>query len=227
MKIAGMEKLSLVDYDGLTAATIFTAGCNMRCPFCHNSSLVYGNCALIEESEVFAYLEKRKGLLDGVCITGGEPTLQKGLKDFVIKVKNLGYKVKLDTNGTNFSLLNDLIENKLIDYVAMDIKSDKENYAKVCGSNLSFGEVEKSAALLLQNKVQYEFRTTLIKEFHSTKEIENIGKWLEGAEKHFLQKFTDSEDCIQRGFSAIEKEKAEDFRRILSKYIKNVYLRGY
>lgn len=227
MKIAGMEKLSLVDYDGKTAATVFTAGCNMRCPFCHNSSLVYGNCAFIDESEVFAYLKKRKGLLDGVCITGGEPTLQKDLKDFVIKVKNLGYLVKLDTNGTNFSLLSDLIENKLIDYAAMDIKSDKEGYTKASGSNLNFEQVQKSVNLLLQNKIAYEFRTTLIEEFHGEEEMENIGKWIKGAQKYFLQKFTDSEQCIQRGFNAVEIKKAESFRRILSKYINNVYLRGY
>ncbi len=227
MKIAGIEKLSLVDYDGFTAATVFTAGCNWRCPFCHNSSLVYGSFPLIAEEEVFAYLEKRKGLLDALCITGGEPTLQKDLKDFITRVKGLGYKVKLDTNGTNSLLLYDLTESELIDYVAMDIKSDKKNYGQVCGSDLGLNEVKKSVDLLLQNKVSYEFRTTLIKEFHGEKEMEEMGKWLNGAQKHFLQKFTDSEECIQRGFNAVEKEKAETFRRILSKYIKNVYLRGY
>ncbi len=230
MDFFGMEKLSLVDYDGKVAATVFTGGCNFRCGFCHNSPLVVGvnKLTTIPEEEILSYLDKRKGLLEGLCISGGEPTLNKDLPLFCEKVKALGYSVKLDTNGTNPELVKFLHKEKLCDYFAMDIKNDKENYAEIIGfSSFDTKKVEETVEFFLSGEVDYEFRTTLISEFHHKENIINIGKWLKGANKYFLQKFKDSESCIQSHLSAVEDKIALTFVEILKEYIPSTHLRGY
>lgn len=230
MDILGLEKLSLVDFDGYVSATVFTGSCNFRCPFCHNSPLVldYKNLPVIPEEEILSYLEKRKGILEGLCITGGEPTLCKDLPNFIEKVKKLGFKVKVDTNGTNPEMIKSLTDNGLADYFAMDIKNDKESYAKIIGfDSYDTKRVEKSVDFFLNGKANYEFRTTLIKEFHSKDNVIKIGTWIKGANKYFLQKFKDSGSCIQSHLSPVENQLALEFKDILKENIKNVALRGY
>jgi len=228
LRILGLEKLSLVDYEGYTAAVVFTGGCNFLCPFCHNSGLVYNSVTEIPEKEVLGYLDKRFGLLDAVCISGGEPTIQPDLKDFITKVKNIGYKVKLDTNGTNPAVLQDLIDSKLIDYVAMDIKNSEEGYCMTTGlKSVEFDKISHSIEILKSGKVDYEFRTTIVKEFHNQNNIVAIGNLLKGAKILYLQKFVNNDNCINQSLTSVDKETAEKYREILNKSIKEVKLRGY
>ena len=230
MEIFGIEKLSLVDYDGKVAATVFTASCNYRCGFCHNSPLVTNVKSLtsIAESEILQYLTKRKGILDGVCISGGEPTLQRDLPVFCEKIKKLGLCVKLDTNGTNPDMLKTLVNNGLCDYVAMDIKNAKEHYSDIVGiSNYDTNKVEQSVEFLLKNHVDYEFRTTLIKDYHTPSDMESIGRWIKGAKKYALQRFKDTGSCILRGLKEIDEERAKEFLSIVLPYVPNTKLRGY
>lgn len=229
MIINGFEKLSLVDYDGVTASTLFTGGCNFACPYCHNSSLVYNqNLPIIDEKEIFDFLVKRKNVLGGVVITGGEPTLHSDLPQLLEKVKSLGYKVKLDTNGTNPKMLSKLFEKGLVDYVAMDIKNSKEKYALTAGvTNVDLTPIEESVKILMTGRTEYEFRTTLIKEFHEFCDMEKIADWIQGSRKYVLQKFAERETCIKRGFHEISKVTAESYRDYLKKFISQVLLRGY
>lgn len=230
MDIFGLEKLSLVDYDGKIACTVFTGNCNFRCGFCHNSPLVLhaDKLPLYSDESFFSYLKKRQGVLEGVCVSGGEPTLNADLPDFLYQIKKLNYPIKLDTNGTNPDMLKKLAENGLIDYVAMDIKNDLQNYGEIIGiPNFNTEKIEKSIDFLLSEKIDYEFRTTLIKEFHKEENIAEIGKRIKGAKKYFLQKFKNSENCIESHLSPVETEKALNFRDILIKNIPNVFLRGY
>ena len=229
MKIYGLEKLSMVDFDGHLCATVFTAGCNFRCPFCHNADLVNGtNLSEIGEDDFFAYLNKRKGMIDAVCVSGGEPKLNKDLPEFIKKIKDLGLLVKLDTNGTNPQMLKQLVTDGLVDYVAMDIKNSRENYLKTAGKgNFDLNKIDESIAFLKTGVVPYEFRTTLISEHHSPANIEKMATWLSGADKLYLQHFVDSGNCIEDGMSEIKLAEAEKFKTILEKTIKHVYLRGY
>ena len=229
MEIHGIQKLTLLDYPGHTACTVFTGRCNFRCPFCHNASLVLrpSEQPTVEPEELFALLKKRKGLLDGVCITGGEPTLQKDLSELCESIKALGFLVKLDTNGTNPALLASLMERKLLDYVAMDIKSSREQYARVCGvANFDTAPVEESVELLINGNVSYEFRTTLVRELHDKADMGAIGAWLKGAEAYYLQGFRDSGDLIGSGFSALSAEEMETYANILRRYVPNTHTRG-
>ena len=213
MKINGFQKLTLLDFPEKVACIIFTAGCNFRCPFCHNASLVthIDENQNIDEEEIFTYLEKRKGLLDGVCITGGEPLLQSDIKEFIQKIKNMGYAVKIDTNGSYPEKLRDLIENNLVDYVAMDIKNCREKYAETAGiQNLLLDNIEKSISILLENKVDYEFRTTVVNELHTKKDIKNISVLIKGAKKYFIQNFKDSGDIIARNMTEVTQNNLED-----------------
>ena len=213
MKINGFQKLTLLDFPEKVACIIFTAGCNFRCPFCHNASLVthIDENQNIDEEEIFTYLEKRKGLLDGVCITGGEPLLQSDIKEFIQKIKNMGYAVKLDTNGSYPEKLRDLIENNLVDYVAMDIKNSREKYAETAGiQNLLLDNIEKSISLLLENKVDYEFRTTVVNELHTKEDIKNISVLIKGTKKYFIQNFKDSGDIIARNMTEVTQNNLED-----------------
>lgn len=229
MHIHGLQKLTLLDYPGHTACTVFTGGCNYRCPFCHNATLVLRPTEqpLIAAEEVLRFLKKRQGLLDGVCITGGEPTLEKGLADFAAEVKELGFAVKLDSNGSRPEVLRRLVEQGLADYVAMDIKSCRENYGKLVGlPGYDTSCVEESAAYLMEGHVDFEFRTTVVKEFHSAEDFERIGQWLQGEENYFLQCFKDSGDILAGGCSAFTKSEMESLRQTVLPYIPNTHLRG-
>ena len=229
MHIHGLQKLTLLDYPGRTACTVFTGGCNYRCPFCHNASLVLRPTEqpLIAAEEVLSFLRKRQGLLDGVCITGGEPTLEKGLGDFCAAVKDLGFALKLDSNGSRPEVLRALIEKNLVDYIAMDIKSCRENYGRLIGiPDYDTAAVEESVALLMEGHVDFEFRTTVVKEFHRAEDFERIGRWLRGEEKYFLQAFKDSGDILSGGCSAFTKNEMESLREAVLPYIPNTHLRG-
>lgn len=227
MKILGLQKLSLVDWDGHITCTVFTGHCNFACPFCHNSSLVNGEENEITENEVFEYLEKRKNMLDSVCVSGGEPTLYSDLPDFIKKIKKMGYKVKLDTNGTNLDMIKKLVNENLIDYIAMDIKNSIEKYSLTAGRDCDHDTIIKSINYIMNCGIDYEFRTTLIDEFHKEEDIIKIAQILKGAKKYYLQKFVDSGSCIQDGLHAVNKNKANDFVKHLSNHVDAVYLRGY
>lgn len=229
MKFYGLEKLSLVDYDGHTAATVFTGGCNWLCPFCHNSGLVKLSDfpRVYSEDEVLAYLKKRQGLLDGLAITGGEPTLHKDLPDFCAKVKDLGYDVKLDSNGTNPDLLAELMEKNLVDYFAMDIKNSRKKYAETVGKPVDFSVIDRSVELLKTRAKDYEFRTTLVKEFHTKEDMEDIAEWLAGAKKYALQHFHDEGNNLVGGFHEVDEEEAKAYAGIVKRTVAEVKLRGY
>lgn len=193
MIIAGLQKLTLLDYPGKTAAIVFTYGCNFRCPYCHNALIVTEKLQdEISENEVFAFLEKRKGILDAVCITGGEPTLQKDLRAFIVKVRELGYAVKLDTNGTNPDLLDELLSEGLVDYVAMDIKNSPEKYNATASVGTDMSKIMKSISLIKDKAPDCEFRTTITAELHSEKDIESICELIGKDCKYYLQQFKDS-----------------------------------
>ncbi len=230
MKIFGLEKMSLVDYDGKVCATLFTGSCNFKCGFCHNSALVldYSTLPYYSEEEIFSYLKKRKGILDGVCISGGEPTLCPDLPFFIEKIKKLGYSIKLDTNGTNPEVVKTLFKNGLCDYFAMDIKNNRKDYANVIGfDKFDTAKVEKTVDFFLSGNADYEFRTTLINEHHKLSNIEKISEWICGANKYFLQKFKLSDTCIQKDLSAVDLKTALVFRDVLRKNIPNTNFRGY
>lgn len=229
MNVSGFQKLTLLDYPNHVACTVFTGGCNLRCPFCHNALLVtkLDKNAFIDEEEVFSLLKKRKGVLDGVAITGGEPLLQKDIKDFIYKVKSLGFLVKLDTNGTFPAELEGLIDEKLVDYVAMDIKNCKEKYALTSGlERMDITSVEKSVEILLKGAVDYEFRTTVVKQFHTEEDIEKISEWIKGAKNYFLQDFVDSGNLISGGFSSVGKEKLLKMQERAKKMLPSTFIRG-
>ncbi len=230
MKFSGFQKMTLLDYPGKVACTLFTGGCNMRCPFCHNASIVLNSNSeeVYQDSEILDYLRKRRGLLDGVCITGGEPLLHGELKDFIIKVKNLGFAVKLDTNGTFPERLKELVSDGLIDYVAMDIKNCKEKYALTVGINgFDIKNVEESVDFLLKNHTNYEFRTTVVKQFHELEDIERLAQWIAGAERYFLQGFVDSGNLIGGvELDAVDKDTLIIMKENASKYLSSVQIRG-
>ena len=230
MIIKGFAKLTLLDYPGKVACTVFTGGCNFRCPFCHNASLATrpGEVDSIPEEEVFSLLRKRKGILDGVCITGGEPLLYGDeLKEFIIKIKELGYAVKLDTNGSFPERLKELIDARLIDKVAMDIKSSPDGYGKTAGlENFDMSPILTSIDLLKNSGIDYEFRTTVVKELHSAEDFEKIGKLIEGAKEYYLQSFVDSGDLIGDGMSAPSENEMKEYLKIARKYVKDAKLRG-
>lgn len=230
MIIKGLAKLTLLDYPGRVACTIFTGGCNFRCPFCHNASLAVraNEVDTIPEEEVFALLNKRKGILDGVCITGGEPLLYgDSLKDYILRIKEMGYQVKLDTNGSRPEGLAELISIGALDKVAMDIKSSPEGYGKTVGiEGFDISPILESIALLKQGRVEYEFRTTVVRELHEESDIHGIGKMIEGAEAYYLQSFVDSGDLIGEGLSAPSSEEMKKYLEIAKKYVPNSHIRG-
>ena len=233
MQIHGLQKVTLIDYPELMAATVFTAGCNFRCPFCHNAPLVtsINQKNQIPVSQVMDYLEKRRNVLQGVCISGGEPLLQPGLEDFIKEVKELGYLVKLDTNGSNLEKLKYLVEQSLIDYVAMDIKNAPEKYALTSGFEKALfneellSQVMAAVDYLKTDVVPYEFRTTLVREFHKREDIEKIGKWLIGTEKYYLQKFNDSGDLIGDKLRSYSDEIMRQALEIVKEYVPNAKIR--
>ena len=201
----------------------------MRCPFCHNASLVtrVATVPTISEEEVLSYLRKRRTILEGICITGGEPTLYPDLPLFITKIKELGYKVKLDTNGTNPSLLKSLAKDHLIDYVAMDIKNSKKKYPLTSGNTtLNLDIIEESVSFLMEGSLDYEFRTTLVEELHTAKDMHSIGEWIKGAKAYYLQPYKDSGDILSPGYHSHTRDMLSTFVAILQQYIHNVALRG-
>lgn len=229
MSIHGLNKLTLLDYPGKVAATIFLGSCNFRCPFCHNKDLVLDPSGqpVLEEEEVLKFLKKRQGILEGVCITGGEPTLYAGLEGLIRSIKDLGYAIKLDTNGYRPSVLKDLVQKGLLDMVAMDIKSDKAGYADAAGiPKMNLSNIEESVSFLMEGHVPYEFRTTVVKELHKKETFEQIGQWIKGCEAYYLQCYKDSEYVISPGFHANTKEELEGYRQLLLCCIDKVELRG-
>ncbi len=228
MRIDGLQTLTLLDYPGKVACTVFTSGCNMRCPFCHNASLVCGEVPpFMEKEEFFAFLKKRTGVLDGVCVTGGEPLLQEGLIPFLLEVKEKGFTTKLDTNGLLHDRLRAVVEAGAVDYVAMDIKNCKARYAETAGvPGLDLAPIEKSVQFLMEGKVDYEFRTTVVKELHNKADFDEIGRWLKGAKRYFLQSFKDSGDILSPGLSPMEKADLLEIRDRLRADIPVVELRG-
>ena len=227
MKIYGFQKMTLLDFPTKVACTIFTGGCNFRCPFCHNAGLVtHIDGPQIPVQEIFSYLEKRKGILDGVCITGGEPLLQPDIVEFISTIKNMGYAVKLDTNGAFPDRLKELIDASLLDYVAMDIKNSKEKYAQTCGIDIDISIIEKSVEILKEGKVPYEFRTTLVRELHTEEDILSMANWLSGTRYWYLQSFVDSGDLIGKNLSAPSKEWVENAQTLAVPLVAGVKVRG-
>lgn len=228
MKISGFQKLTLLDFPQKTACTVFTHGCNFRCPFCHNASLVtYDAGTRFTEDEVLAHLEKRKGVLDGICISGGEPLLQSSLFEFIQKAKSMGYLVKLDTNGSLYSRLEVLVKSRLVDYVAMDIKNSPQKYAASCGlESMDFENIKKSKELLIHSGIEYEFRTTVVKQLHTEEDFEQIGEFIKGAKRYYLQKFTDSGDIISKGLCAHDDVYMRKCLEAVRKYVPSAQLRG-
>ncbi len=230
MQIHGLQKLTLLDFPKHIACTVFTGGCNFRCPFCHNSGLVLHpeQAPMISEDEFFAFLDNRKGRLEGVAITGGEPTINKDLPEFIRKVRDKGFAVKLDTNGQNPDMLEALLSEGLLKYVAMDIKNCKERYGETIGiPDFQTDRVEQSVKLLMESGIHYEFRTTLMAELHDETSMAAIGRWIKGCRAYYLQSYRDSDQILCPGrFHAPGKEKVERFREILLPYVPSVTIRG-
>jgi len=227
MKISGLQKTTLLDFPGHVAATVFTGGCNMRCPFCHNMDIVTGTDSAYTVDEILSFLKKRKGILDGICITGGEPTLQNDLPDFISAVKSLGYLVKLDTNGTNPLILRSLISSELVDYVAMDIKSSPSEYSRVCGiKGFNIAPVLESISVLKDSEISYEFRTTVISCYHSKEIFDEIGTLIKGCKAYYLQPFVDSQFVPDHELASPTDKELIAYRNQLLKYIPNVEIRG-
>lgn len=228
MEFVGIDKFSLLDYEGYVSAVIFAPACNFRCPFCHNGESVLDSTQYIDFDEILQYLNDRKNVIDAVVVSGGEPTLMPDLVEKIRRIKELGFKVKLDTNGTNPLVVKSLIENKLIDYVAMDIKNSEEKYPITTGSKfVDINKIKETISVLINSGIDYEFRTTLVKELHSIDDMEGLAKLIMGAKKLYLQKFVDREGVIQKGLHHIDMEEALSYKDILSKYILSVELRGY
>ena len=228
MVIMGLQKTTLLDFPGNVACTIFTGGCNFRCPFCHNASLVLAlnMKEMITEPELFAFLYKRKSILDGVCITGGEPLLQNDIEAFIRSIKEMGYKVKLDTNGSYPEKLENLIALGLIDYVAMDIKNSKEKYSETCGTDIEVDKINKSISLLINGSIPYEFRTTVVRELHTAQDIVDISLWIKGASRYYLQSFVDSGNVISDSLSAYSPEEMHKLLDLARKNLSCTELRG-
>ena len=231
IKIGGLQKLTLLDYPGEVACTIFTCGCNMKCPFCHNRDLVFipENFSYTDPDDVISFLEKRQGILEAVCITGGEPLLQPGITDFLKQVKDLGYKVKVDTNGLMPDKMRLIVESGYVDYIAMDIKNSLEKYCETAGlgeSSAVTDRITESVRYLMTDPIDHEFRTTVVKQFHTKEDLLSIAEMIRGTEKYFLQQFVDSGRCIEDGYEAYSKAEMEEFRDAVREIIPNVELRG-
>lgn len=227
MNIQGYQKLTLLDFPGKTAATVFCGGCNLRCPFCHNASLVLTpREGENKEEEVLSYLEKRRGILEGVCITGGEPLLQPDLTDFMEKVKKMGFSVKLDTNGGDPERLKRVLATGLVDMVAMDVKSSPETYSAACGKEVDVSRFLESIRLLREGTVPYEFRTTVVKGLHTEADFHSLAELLSGEERYFLQGFVDSGNVLKGGYLAFSNEEMKKILQIVRTKIPRAALRG-
>ena len=234
MTISGLQKMTLLDFPGKVACTVFLHGCNYRCPFCHNAELLEGKPEpLMTEAELLGFLKKRVGLLDGVCISGGEPTLSAGLKDLLKEIKAMGYAVKLDTNGSRPQVLKELVAENLVDYVAMDIKNSPTRYAETCGlSRVDLAPIEESARFLMTGTVDSEFRTTVVTPLHDEASIQEMGLWLHNlgggkpVKKLFLQPFVDRDTVAFSGLTAPESSQTARFAELLKPFILEITVRG-
>ena len=228
MIIHGLQKMTLLDYPGHVACTVFLGGCDFRCPFCHNYELVTDPGEPVTgEDEFFDFLKKRKGLLDGVAITGGEPLLRPDIEGFIRKIKDLGFLIKLDTNGYHPEVLNELIRNKLPDYIAMDIKNSPEKYAVTAGlDSIDMEKIKASVEAIKESGISYEFRTTVVNEYHCREDFEKIGKMIEGASYYYLQQFVYRETVPHKMLTAPTPEAMREFLEIVSKYVKSASIRG-
>ena len=232
--ICGLQKMTLLDYPGKIACTVFLGGCNFRCPFCHNSELFMGKPEkLMEDEEFFKFLQSRKGLLDGVCVSGGEPTLYKDLPAFIARIKEMGYLVKLDTNGSRPEVVKKLVEENLVDYIAMDVKNSPAMYAQTVGlETMDLAPIEESLRLLIDGNVDYELRTTLVSQLHSAASIQDMGQWLvsivtgKKPKRLFLQSFVDRDTVLFSGLSAPEPETTKEFQKILAPFVQTVTVRN-
>ena len=228
MDFVGIDKFSLLDYEDKVSCVLFSKACNFRCPFCHNGTTVLEADTFIPFDDILAYLRSRTGLIDAVVVSGGEPTLMGDLKEKITKLKEMGFLIKLDTNGTNPEVIKDLYESHLIDYVAMDIKNSFEKYPLTVGMKVvDINKIKESINYLMTSGIDYEFRTTLIDEYHNEEDIKEISEMIKGAKRLYLQKYVDRESCISHGLHEVDKVKAEVFKQILNKTINKVELRGY
>lgn len=225
MNFAGLTKLTLQDYPDHTACILFVGGCNMRCPYCHNSQLVT-TAGDITQQEALDFLAKRNNVLEGVVISGGEPTLHRDLVQFVTTVKSMGYLVKLDTNGSNYPIISSLVEQHLVDYVAMDIKNSLDNYPATVGVNFDTTDVVNTISYLLDNHVDYEFRTTVVDDFHNSASFDSIGKLVRGATRYYLQMYVDNGSTFCNTLRPPTVPQLQQYRDILSKYVEKAYIRG-
>lgn len=231
MQVTGIQKLTLLDYPGTVACTVFTAGCNFRCPFCHNAMLVLPEQIepnYLTDGEVFDFLRKRRGVLDGVAVTGGEPLLHRDMPEFLSRIKELGYKIKLDTNGSNPALLREIVEAGLVDRVAMDIKNAPESYAETIGFEcFDIAPVEQSKNFLLEGSVDYEFRTTVVRGIHTKESLIGAAKWISGAKEYYLQQFKDSGSLVMgEGLSAYDEKQMHELAEAVREYVPTVEVRG-
>ena len=229
MKIHGLQKMTLLDFPGRVACTVFLGGCDLRCPFCHNAELIDGTApAVMDEAELLAFLKKRQGLLEGVAMTGGEPLLRgEELFELTERIRDLGYPLKLDTNGTHPDRLAKLTDAGLVSYIAMDIKNDPERYAATCGlEKMDLGPVRESVSLLMNGKTDYEFRTTVVAELHDGDSFRGIGEWIRGAKRYYLQKFTDRETVPFEGFHAPADEEMRAYLAAVRAFVPAAELRG-
>ncbi len=228
MKIHGLQKMTLLDFPGKVACTVFLGGCDLRCPFCHNAELIDGSApAVMEEEELLAFLKKRQGLLEGVAVTGGEPLLRPDIIPLAEKIRDLGYPLKLDTNGTHPDRLRQIIDRGLAAYVAMDIKNSPERYALTAGLDaMDLGPVRESVSLLMEGGTDYEFRTTVVAELHDEESFRGIGEWIRGARRYFLQKFTDRDTVPFGGFHAPTDAQMRAYAEIARGYVPSAELRG-
>ena len=228
MKIQGLQKMTLLDYPGRVACTVFLGGCDFRCPFCHNFELVSGPLPeALSEEEFFAFLDKRHGLLDGIAITGGEPCLRRDLPDFIARIHEAGFPVKLDTNGNHPAMLAQLLDSGLVDYVAMDIKNSPEKYVQTIGlPSIDLAPIDESIKLLMTSDVDYEFRTTVVHPLHEAADFEEIGAWIQGAKRYFLQAFADRDTVPDRTLSAPSADDLQKYRDIATRYVQQAEIRG-
>ena len=229
MRLGGLQKMTLLDFPGRVACTVFTVGCNFRCPFCHNSSLVVSpEVPELSQDDFFAFLRKRQGLLDGVAVTGGEPLLHGDMPELLEKIRALGYAVKLDTNGAFPDRLKQILDAGLVDYVAMDVKNSREKYELTAGVSGILPRVEESVELLRAGETPFEFRTTLVDELHEPADFTAIGQWIRGVERYFIQGFVDSGDILagSEAFHAASHEKAKACLEAVKPFVPNAQLRG-
>ena len=233
MKISGLQKMTLLDYPGKVACTVFLGGCNFRCPYCHNSALLDGSCdEIMPQQELLTFLDSRQGLLDAVCISGGEPTLQADLPDLLAAIKAMGYLIKLDTNGSRPEVLQELVARKLVDYVAMDIKNSPARYAQTVGTACQLSQIEESIRFLTEAHVDYELRTTVVAQLHDSQSLEEMGQWVSRLAKNrkilrwFIQPFVDRDTVMYSGLCAPEDAKLSEFVLILSRFSSLSSVRG-